>query len=345
MPITFLGDIALPHSVTPTVSFDDELVIANLEGAFSKKSHLSNRVVYNDTCALDFLQQTGINAVSLANNHIYDLGSDISLTKSLLEDQNIQCFGAGSNIEDASLPITRMVDGVEVVVFAAGWDVIGCQNARANRPGVMPLQPSLLFSKLKQAKVSRPQAKVIFYIHWNYELEFYPQPAHRQLAFDLIAAGAWAIVGTHSHCPQGVERFGDGLVVHGLGNWMFPHFHFFNGKLSFPDISSTQLSCHVDVLGANHRIGRYHFIDNQRVEQVAETECGDTALDELTPYRGMSHDDYKKWFRANRRKNKLLPIYHDYRHIIVNKLKDNFVKTRSFAIDKMVDLGLKGGPK
>lgn len=345
MPVTFLGDIALPTEAKSEIHFEDDLVIANLEGPISGVQRLRERVVYNCPSVVKYLKASGVNAVTLANNHIYDLGLDISLTERFLSESNIRFFGSGVDLEAASCPLVGESDGVKVVVISAGWSVIGCVAAKNALPGVMPLSPPLLFDALKRAKAMHPSAKIMFYLHWNYELELYPQPAHRQLAFDLVHAGASAVIGTHSHCVQGVEKVGNGVVVHGLGNWMFPHNHYFNGQLSFPDFSSQQFSCHIDVLGDGHRIGWYEFESDTTIRKVKETDFNDSDFDQLTPFRGMSHREYQRWFRINRRKKKLLPIYVNYRHSIRNHLKDCYVKARAVAINKAVELGLKGGPK
>jgi poly-gamma-glutamate synthesis protein (capsule biosynthesis protein) len=306
---------------------------------------LKDRVVYNGECVIDFLKSSGINAVGLANNHIFDVGDNIDSTIKLLNNNNIQCTGAGKDLHQAIAPLESFVDGAEVVVFAAGWSVVGCQPANNRTRGVVPLDANLLFRLLDETLTAKPNAQVIFYLHWNYELELYPQPAHRQLAFELVRRGAAAIIGTHSHCVQGIERVGDGVIVHGLGNWMFPHHRFFNGMLAFPEFSKTQIACQIDVKEKEHRIFWYEFEDNHQVVLKNQTGLESDRIDELTPYKGMSHSEYIGWFRQNRRKKKLLPIYADYRHRYRNFAKNRFVRTRQFALDKLVELGLKGSPK
>lgn len=345
MRVVFLGDVAIDVDVNVDVSFDSELVIANLEGAISSQNHLNERVVYNDPVAIEFLKKTGVNAVGLANNHLFDLGHDIEPTIELLEKENIECFGAGTNIEFASRPLVSGNEGTEVVVFGAGWSVIGCRSANREKAGVVPLAPERLFLLLEETLIKKPDAKVVFYLHWNYELELYPQPAHRKLAFDLVHSGAAAVIGAHSHCVQGVERVGNGFVAHGLGNWMFPHNRFFNGKLAFPDFACDQFACHFDPRESNHRIGWYRFEDNCSIRKVNEMSIDSSQLDRFTPYRGMSHKEYTTWFRVNRRKKKLLPVYVDYSHHYRNFLKDCFVRSRQFFLDKSVEYGLKGAPK
>jgi hypothetical protein len=44
-------------------------------------------------------------------------------------------------------------------------------------------------------------------IHGNYEFELYPQPAHRQLALELIDAGVHSVIFHHPHRVGPVERY------------------------------------------------------------------------------------------------------------------------------------------
>ena len=345
MSIVFLGDVAADIAVTSGVSFENELVIANLEGAITNENLLHRRVVYNSSSTIDFLKSTGVNAVGLANNHIFDVTDDLTKTKEVLSSSGLSYFGAGEDLSSACQPLIHQKGGQKVVVFAAGWSVIGCRSAKREKGGVCPLDPNLLFSLLEKAIQSDSNAKVIFYLHCNYELELYPQPAHRQLAFELINRGAAAVIGAHSHCVQGIERVGNGVVVHGLGNWMFPHHRFFNGKLAFPEFSKEQIACEIDLESFNHRVHWYQFSDDNRIVKHGETGLESARITELTPYAGMQHKEYVRWFRSNRRKKKLLPVYVDFRHRLRNDAKDKFVSLRQFALDKLVEIGLKGAPK
>ena len=94
MKIVFLGDIATDIAVDTTVRFDSNLIVANLEGAITEKDLLANRVVYNGPDAIKFLKETGVHAVSLANNHIYDVTDDLTKTKNALRNSGISFFGA-----------------------------------------------------------------------------------------------------------------------------------------------------------------------------------------------------------------------------------------------------------
>ena len=143
MSIVFLGDVATDMPVTADICFDNELVIANLEGAIVSQDLLSSRVVYNNESTIDFLKKTGVHAVGLANNHIYDVVDDLQETKDALRRSGLSYFGAGKNLDSASKPFVQQVGNQTVVVLGAGWPVIGCKAAKHATNGVCPTEPSL----------------------------------------------------------------------------------------------------------------------------------------------------------------------------------------------------------
>ena len=61
------------------------------------------------------LQQMGIDLVSLANNHIYDFGSDAFYdTLEALKQAEIPYVGAGADMEEASRPVYFVTGGIKI---------------------------------------------------------------------------------------------------------------------------------------------------------------------------------------------------------------------------------------
>jgi poly-gamma-glutamate synthesis protein (capsule biosynthesis protein) len=58
-------------------------------------------------------------------------------------------------------------------------------------------------------------------LHFGIEYTDAPQPSQQQLARAAIDAGALLVLGHHPHTLQGWERYGDGLIVYSLGNFVF----------------------------------------------------------------------------------------------------------------------------
>lgn len=58
-------------------------------------------------------------------------------------------------------------------------------------------------------------------VHWGEELDHYPRAFQRRFGRAAIDAGATAVIGHHPHVIQALERYGDGLIVYSLGNFVF----------------------------------------------------------------------------------------------------------------------------
>ena len=66
---------------------------------------------------------------------------------------------------------------------------------------------------------------VMFAPHWGAEYEHEPEPRQRALAAEAIEAGATAVIGTHPHVVQPVEKHvakdgREGLIAYSLGNFV-----------------------------------------------------------------------------------------------------------------------------
>ncbi len=168
------------------------------------------------------LTELGVDVVSLANNHILDYGTDALLdTIVTLDEVGVSHVGAGQTISDAKQPVflerngqTFGFVGASRVWPAADW------SATSTRPGVFgTYDATQLLEEIKEAKKQCDFLTV--YVHWGLEYQAYPEDYERTLAADYIAAGADAVVGTHSHCLQGIEFIDGKPVFYSLGNYIF----------------------------------------------------------------------------------------------------------------------------
>ena len=67
---------------------------------------------------------------------------------------------------------------------------------------------------------------------------------------------------------------------------------------------------------------------------------GDTATAKRS-VPAMSHVEYDRWFRDHRAKKKALPVFNHSDNKTIVLAKETAVRTRQFAIDSLVRLGLK----
>jgi len=354
----FLGDIAYPETVHPLLVGGEEIfkqaAVANLEGAIlpSVPGDLQlrkNKInLYCTDCVIEFLHLLNVRLVSLANNHTTDISPSPEMTIKLLNEAGIGACGAGNNLRKAAEPVSLHEDGQEYMFLAFGWKPIQCVAATPSKPGVNPLYPKHLLKSVERVRRNHQEARIIVLVHWNYELEIYPQPAHRQLAFAAIDRGADAVIGHHSHCVQGIELYQGRPVVYGLGNWFLPQTEYFGRKLVFPNLVNEQLVLEWDgCLNGDIRLHWFDYDPKTHVVsyRVSENLEASERIRTLTPFAGMAHQEYISWFKNNRRKNKLLPVYANYDSELLNKFRDWFVLLRQIGIEFLFKMDWKGNPR
>lgn len=247
--MVFLGDIAHPYNAAPkwrimSAPWSNQAVVANLEGPIVARAQPfldSARVLVNDVSVVPALLGLGVRAVTLANNHITDVPGGVATTVATLRRSNILTVGAGSTGEEAATPIRLTEGNHEYILLAFGWQPIQCRASWRTGEGINLLQPARLLAAVERVKQSYPRAALVLLMHWNYEFEIYPQPAHRQLALEAVDAGANAVIGHHPHCVGGLEVYRGAPVAYSLGNWWIPRNVFFGGRLTYPGLSDLQL--------------------------------------------------------------------------------------------------------
>ena len=155
--------------------------------------------------------------------------------------------------------------------------------------------------------------KVICYFHWNYDLEILPFPAYRKLSHQLIDAGVFAVIGNHAHVPQGGEMYNGHVIVYGLGNFYIPSGYFFDGKLSYPEQSKKMMVLELSE-DSNEVLCHWFLTDEQEALRLIKTEKfvdGDM-ITQYSPYRNMDDREYLKFFKKNRIKRRLVPVFTNF---------------------------------
>lgn len=346
----FVGDIAHPFDRPPkwessSWPWPQQASVGNLEGALVSDGsrYLNRRVLFNHLSLLPALKFLNVRALTLANNHITDIPGLLESTRASLLQVGISPTGAGSNVNEAVEPARVEDGGQQFLLFGFGWRTIECRPAGRSAGGVNSLEPARVLSLIERRRIAEPGAAIIALMHWNYELELYPQPAHRQLAFAAIEAGASAVIGHHPHRVGGVEFHLGAPIVYSLGNWWMPHGVFFNGKLAYPQTTHLQLAFEWKPRGES-RMHWFEYRSPEHEVQCVQSEPAVTSARrrELTPFEGLSHREYCRWFRAHRVKRKALPIYVDYRHSLRNRIRDAYVHMRQVCINALVHFGLHG---
>lgn len=172
---------------------------------------------------VEVLKQLGVDAVTLANNHVYDYGKEALLdTFDVLEEAEIPYFGAGRNLEEAMEPLYLEADGKIIALVGASRAEKNKMTPQAteNEPGILKCYDTTLFlESIKKAKENADFC--IAFVHWGTEYSFDLEQVQTDTGKEYLDAGADVIIGAHSHCLQGLEYYEGKPVVYSLGNYWF----------------------------------------------------------------------------------------------------------------------------
>ena len=236
MRIQFLGDIclswnnlssqklkALADKINVQLGKSD-YCIANLEGVISVNDDLEPIIkagpnLKMTTEKLSFFKYLNVNAYTLANNHTGDFGErGIIDTIDYLESIGKKYVGAALNYNDTYKPLRLEITNKKFSVLSVCENEFGI--AQQDKIGAAGFKWSVLKNLIKQEKKWANYVIVIF--HGGSEHYPFPSPEQRE-RYRLIAdLGVNVIIGMHSHCPVGLEKYNNSLIFYGIGNFYFP---------------------------------------------------------------------------------------------------------------------------
>jgi len=233
MKIAFLGDIALigKYDLTKNHKAKERLkelseklseydyVVGNLESPLTnqektmvcKSMHLRSSSVN-----VELLKYLHIDAVSLANNHLYDFGSKgLEETIKTLDENGIDWFGANSR------HIVKEIRGEKISLSGyCCYSTNGTGYIRRKKSvGINPLTIDNVMSQID--KDIDDKAFSVMSFHWGDEHTNYPKYEHIQLAKQIADKKNVLICGHHPHIIQGVQRINNSIVAYSLGNFLF----------------------------------------------------------------------------------------------------------------------------
>ncbi len=197
-----------------------DLRIANWEapivGAEGVSPH-KKVAVFTDEDTARQVRGIRLDAALIANNHIFDcLGSGFERTTAFLEGNGTSRVGAGIAADEAAQPLLMERNGYEVVLLAYVDEDTHPQVPENQSLHLNILEPERVLDEVRHW--ARANRTVLVHFHCGMDFLPVPTPRHRELAREAIKAGAAVVVCYHPHRLQGYERFGDGLILYGLGN-------------------------------------------------------------------------------------------------------------------------------
>lgn len=239
--ILFAGDVLFAKAFKAGYDADgiagviDEALLAELQEAdifmvnnefpFSEQGEPMEGKQYTFQCEPAYvtaLQEMGVDVVSLANNHVLDYGKEaLRDTFKTLDAADILYGGAGETVERAEAVQIIEVNGRKYGFLAVSRVVpTGDWKVENSAPGVFSCYDDTRLIELVE-EASEECDFLAVYPHWGVEYQSYPEDYQAKIAERCFAAGADVVVGSHTHCLQGVEYIADKPVFYSLGNFVF----------------------------------------------------------------------------------------------------------------------------
>ena len=207
-----------------------DLTIVNLECVISDRGTPWQRTpkVFHFRAApiaLDAIDLAGVDAVSLANNHVLDYEEDALLDMlRRLRERGIAYAGAGRDLVEATRPALVARDGLRLALVSF-TDNEPDWAAGPSHPGThyLPITTSEPVRQHVAACIAEARSFadfVVISVHWGPNMVLRPPPHHRAFAHMTIDAGADLVFGHSAHLFQGIEWYRGRPILYDAGDFV-----------------------------------------------------------------------------------------------------------------------------
>lgn len=249
MKIALLGDLAffgrMSLNENPLVEdyFSDvadylkgfDYVVGNLETPFSEKKKIygaKSAYICADVDNVQTLKQLHINSVCLANNHMFDYGTEgYETTKRVLGENEIEYFGT----EGKELRVEVGGSKLALSGFCC-YSSNPLMCVRYGEYGVNAYNIGMVRRVLKR-NANNGYLNIVA-VHAGMEHVNYPSLEHVRAARLLTDECPHVYYGHHPHVIQGVEEYKGSVIAHSLGNFCFDDV--FSDNSSMPLVELTE---------------------------------------------------------------------------------------------------------
>lgn len=239
LTMAFGGDVMFEDHLAPLASdphgLDElrdtlgaaDLSVVNLETAITDRGTPFPGKAFTwraPASALTTLQNAGVDAVTQANNHVFDQGEEGAEDTLANKDTSpIPVGGIGRDIDEAFTPVTLEAHGTRVAVLAASEvyeETLEYNSAGEGKYGIASAVPrDRLLRAVTDAK--KDHDVVVVMMHWGIEAEHCPGEQAIETSEALEQAGADIIIGGHQHRLNGYGWLGKSFVTYGMGNFVY----------------------------------------------------------------------------------------------------------------------------
>ena len=239
------GDWTYPFSNVAGIFADDDFTMVNLEGAFTE-ANIPKSKAYCFRAPPEAAQTLvcgGIEAVTLANNHSRDYGTQgLEDTRAALDAQGIRWTDDG-----VPLIVELPDDGPRLGILS-----FNCVETELV-PGDLDAYLRRLSPEIAALRAENCDLLIAF-LHWGWEYRTAPEPWMEELAHRLAEAGCDMVIGSHPHVLQRFERWERTPICYSLGNFCF------GGHSSPADMDSAIVSQRVERTADGFALGETDFL-------------------------------------------------------------------------------------
>lgn len=216
------SDFSFPFQHIASTTRAADFMFGNLEGAMSDRG-INQGSIYSfrdDPRTVEGLLFAGFDALSLANNHIFDWGREaLRDTVVHLNSAGIKTVGAGGDAVEANAPLLIDAKDAKVALIAFTNLYPKSFEATGTITGISKFDEGEILEKIRALRTTADI--VVLSIHWGNEYETSASNEQKRLGRMFIDAGADIVVGHHPHVVQELEQYKNGWIAYSLGNFIF----------------------------------------------------------------------------------------------------------------------------
>lgn len=216
-----------------------DFTVANVDGSLGGKQYYKYGYsgypqINTPPYLLYALRDTGVDMLTLANNHMLDGWFDgMKATVNNVEKVNLKHVGASRTQEERDTPVIYEINGIKVGFLNYTESLNSMDTANG-------LTKDALIYGVHWTKNSKPNVDaaalreagaevIVCYMHWGEEYSEEPDSNQKSLAKTLVSAGVDVIIGGHPHVVQpatwltGTNQFGEAqetLCLYSMGNFL-----------------------------------------------------------------------------------------------------------------------------
>lgn len=214
------------------------------------------------------IKQLGIDFLTLANNHIFDHGEQgLWSTVKQLNEVNIAYAGIGRTVEEAAKPYIADLHGMKLGIYCCAEHEFSIASDKL--AGANPFDSLESLDHIADLKGQCDYLICLY--HGGKEHYRYPSPNLQKRCRKMVEKGADLVICQHTHCIGCEEKWKDGTIVYGQGNFLF----------DYSDIECWQTSVLVSVDLDDRSVTYIPIQKNGNGVKSAEKETGEKILSDM----------------------------------------------------------------